>query len=54
MDLQSPLMWIEYGNCLLQYHFGIAHPEQLSDEEWATKLKILEDIRTKEAAQNGK
>ncbi len=47
-------MWIEYANCLMQYHYGIQHPEKLPIEVWATKLKILEDIRTKESQANGK
>ena len=42
---------IAYTDTLLQYHLGIAHPELLTDEEWAEKQAILEHIRKKEAGK---
>lgn len=43
--------WVEYHNTQLQYYLGIQQPSQLSDEEWALKIRQLEDIRKKEAGK---
>lgn len=36
----------------LRYYLHILNPEDLSDEEWAMRLKELEWIRKKEAEAN--
>jgi hypothetical protein len=33
---------------MLQYYLHIQQPEELSDEEWAAKFRLLEYIRKKE------
>ena len=38
--------WIAMLNGMLQYYLGIPAPEELSDEEWALKVKVLERITT--------
>jgi hypothetical protein len=37
----------------LRYYLHIAHPEELSDEEWAMRVKELEWLREEEAKANG-
>jgi hypothetical protein len=45
---QHPLVYID---TMLQYHLNV-DVDKLSDEEWAIKFRVLEDIRSKEADAN--
>jgi hypothetical protein len=38
---------------MLQYYLHISHPEELPDDEWAAKFRLLEYIRNKEKEGTG-
>lgn len=37
------------ADAMLRYYLHIAHPDELSDEEWAMRVKELEWVRSEEA-----
>jgi len=37
------------SNAQLRYYFHIQNPEDLSDEEWAMRVRELEWVRTQES-----
>ena len=42
--------WIVYNDTMLEYYLGI-NPQKLTNEQWAEKLAMLEDIKKKEAGK---
>lgn len=46
--------YIRIVDAELRYYLHIRDPEELTDMEWAMRLKELEWIRTKEAGVNAK
>jgi len=46
--------YIRIVDAELRYYLHIPNPEELSDTEWAMRLKELEWIRTKEAGAGAK